>query len=391
MFVAAILTVIAFSLDSASDPYGFDDINFVTGSTVVKDAPKTIDRLAQTLRANPNWRVELVGFADPRTGSVPNVELSMTRARSVKLDLLARGVPEDAIRCLAGGVLCESSEDRENWFTQRCVKVRLIRDGSDEKNEPPRRVDPCGENGARIDGILDDPNVLAVIATMPDPVESFLGRELDHYLTSIRRAFEARSFRLVDHHLVWDRDAESPQHLSCPGYLLFRRSRSEETKDPVMEFKSDQVMVLVVGESTIRGVARDALWQALTQVGYRPIRVIGPTFSGSAQSLAETLSTFRRNRGGIVQCIVSGTATSTDLPNLFESRELPFYSMATDDGCAARTSAPAASPLEAAQPQLRPALTANRSKPPNKAVNTVTMGPSTSMGASAISWSIPEG
>ena len=75
-----------------------DDVLFDTGSAVLKPgAMRTIDRLAELLRDNPERRVQIEGFTDSQGSESYNLDLSQRRGSSVRTALLARGVPLDRI------------------------------------------------------------------------------------------------------------------------------------------------------------------------------------------------------------------------------------------------------------------------------------------------------
>ncbi|HKO87627.1 MAG TPA: OmpA family protein [Burkholderiales bacterium] len=75
-----------------------DDVLFDTGSAALKSgAMRTIDRLAELLRNNPERRVQIEGFTDSQGSDSYNLDLSERRAASVRTALLARGVPMDRV------------------------------------------------------------------------------------------------------------------------------------------------------------------------------------------------------------------------------------------------------------------------------------------------------
>jgi hypothetical protein len=136
-----------------------------------------------------------------------------------------------------------------------------------------------------------------LIATVPDPIDSGYGHSFDQVVDAIQRAVEKKDGYVLDRcWLPWDIDrkakpkpGEPPSNLheTAPGILLFRhgRDRTRNVNDPGL------CVVFLVGESPMSGINKQAFYRALTlmrDVGYpeaRPVRVLGPYFSGSQTSL----------------------------------------------------------------------------------------------------------
>ena len=72
------------------------DVLFDTGRATLKPgADRTIDRLAQALKDNPNTKVQIEGHTDSVGGDDYNLALSERRAEAVADALRFRGVPAD--------------------------------------------------------------------------------------------------------------------------------------------------------------------------------------------------------------------------------------------------------------------------------------------------------
>jgi outer membrane protein OmpA-like peptidoglycan-associated protein len=72
------------------------DVLFDTGRATLKPgADRTIDRLAQALKDNPNTKVQIEGHTDSVGGDDYNMALSERRAEAVSAALRMRGVPSD--------------------------------------------------------------------------------------------------------------------------------------------------------------------------------------------------------------------------------------------------------------------------------------------------------
>ncbi|MDB4949516.1 MAG: hypothetical protein JWM27_2165 [Gemmatimonadetes bacterium] len=147
-----------------------------------------------------------------------------------------------------------------------------------------------------------------VIATVPDPDDSHLDYAYDANLEALQKAFEAEGYALDRFWLPWgDRtDVASPaayaRRDALPGVLLFRGEPADSAGPPRMR------LLYLVGEVPTTGVHTDALVAALGEresllstgrffvpgPGLATIKIVGPTFSGSARSLRTTLDTWER-------------------------------------------------------------------------------------------------
>jgi len=164
-----------------------------------------------------------------------------------------------------------------------------------------------------------------LVALVPDPLDSSLAELFDGGIRGIEDAL-ARSGYLLDRlWFPWDKTedknsgAESKQHRLSPGVLLFRRN--EPPAHPGDLASRHLLTVLIVGETPKQGVHKTAFHQALRLVralsdeGNAPLRVLGPSFSGSAESLRIALQGDWLARGGRFT-FVSGTATAAGIAHL---------------------------------------------------------------------------
>src|SRR5262249_32750179 len=156
---------------------------------------------------------------------------------------------------------------------------------------------------------LNKYQVHALVATLPDPSDSHLADSFDNYLASIQLAL-ANDRYLADQY--WLPEAarrkeaakaskpvgslssvlakqKEPDLLDQPGIMLFRRKRPG--------IKPELLFVFTVPETPTGGIRQTALRGALDQAAsldcredrlgqLRSMRMIGPSFSGSAESLA---------------------------------------------------------------------------------------------------------
>ncbi len=166
---------------------------------------------------------------------------------------------------------------------------------------------PCAAAGY-FDGSSTDVNAVwyahcasmrHLIALVPDPVAAHIGWLFDPVIEAIQRAVETNQYSLDRFAFPWDADAAEerecatgagtgesercgtrPAHESLPGVLLFRQSGAANS--------DDALAVYLVGETPTGGVHKRALDWALTRAAEcsdESLRIIGPTFSGSARSL----------------------------------------------------------------------------------------------------------
>jgi len=184
------------------------------------------------------------------------------------------------------------------------------------------------ESVRQVRGVLDRAGgrLTTVIATLPDWVDSSLKWTFDDQLDALQTAaaqldYTFVAFDLPDSDAVPMASGEDPPrfpiaklHESTPGSLLFRKRRDNAATCP------EWLQILLVGETPTGGVHEEALTAAIhfTQLWNlpslatpttptckaatgrpdyppNPIRIIGPTYSGSAESMAHALTAARQS------------------------------------------------------------------------------------------------
>jgi hypothetical protein len=174
-----------------------------------------------------------------------------------------------------------------------------------------------------------DVRVETVIATVPDPIDSNLGWLFDPMVDAMQRAAAASSY-VLDGFYVPDRSPERESsssheneprgaHERWPGVLLFRDAGAQEQDRPHF------LLVFLVWETATAGIKQPAFDKALhleqlIQEDQRReeniVKVLGPTFSGSMDSLITSIRRVRQESGTRKSAsdlsfrIVSGSATS---------------------------------------------------------------------------------
>jgi hypothetical protein len=218
------------------------------------------------------------------------------------------------------------------------------------------------ENRAPLDPL--DPryqiNVESLVAIVPDPLESSFGDVFDALIESLQRGAEAAGFVLGPFDLAWSkglgtgdktgqkepppRSEEDTAYLRRPSLLLFRDRASTPGN-------SHLLVMFLVGETPRSGVEMTALTAALDQAAnlrqilnellsprggsarssqsIPEIRIMGPTFSGSASSLEFALRDWigaRRSQSLPIPriTVISGSATAIDKAHFLSGLDASF-------------------------------------------------------------------
>jgi hypothetical protein len=176
-----------------------------------------------------------------------------------------------------------------------------------------------------------------VIALVPDPVHTHLALLFDRSVEALQQAAQRKGYAFDRAILPWDlprhtdaTEADKPQQQveaqrnreSFPGLLIFRSESTGEGEKRVPLF------VLVVGETPTGGLHKKQFQNALDMVrqiratiqGEEPLRILGPTFSGSLESLQRELPEATKLLPFSEAYIYSGTATDAASMHAFESQ-----------------------------------------------------------------------
>jgi outer membrane protein OmpA-like peptidoglycan-associated protein len=112
------------------------EIMFRTGHSAIEpESDVRLDGLARMLEENPDLKIRLDGYADPRGESAANLELSGERVGSVREALTARGIAADRIESHAHGASRSEAAtgDLDAYALERRVRVRLRAGDSDAR------------------------------------------------------------------------------------------------------------------------------------------------------------------------------------------------------------------------------------------------------------------
>jgi hypothetical protein len=176
------------------------------------------------------------------------------------------------------------------------------------------------------------PGVKFVIATVPNPISTHLPLVFDRMIEVIEQAAEDDKYSYDSSWFPWDEAKDyssfTDQLLSQeaqklkqaqPGVVVFRRAvNSEMIDDRVHSPYQSGLVVFVVAEQPTGGIDRQEFENALAWIEWlggfspeRPLNVLGPSFSGSLPSLAQTLDSERLKRpAGVTQIHISVSSGS---------------------------------------------------------------------------------
>lgn len=173
-----------------------------------------------------------------------------------------------------------------------------------------------------------------LVALVPDPRDSGLAVNFDEALDAIQRGFAQSDFIVDRFWLPWA-GGDGKGYRQSPGLLLFRKP-------------GRVAAVFLVGESPKRGIHRGAFGQALGLIGDlqgvaagdRTVGILGPSFSGSAESLRLALASWTKGEispgegGGRPPLrfrIATGSATAGGLEAVFAGHDFCRAVLPNDD------------------------------------------------------------
>ncbi|HEX9940833.1 MAG TPA: hypothetical protein VGG03_02355, partial [Thermoanaerobaculia bacterium] len=203
----------------------------------------------------------------------------------------------------------------------RCEPVRILGEffGLPGEPDPAAVTDAAGKAGY---------GLRFLVALVPAPLDP----RLDQALDALQQGFAQSGYR-VDHvWLPWTGASASPGTLAqkAPGILLFRRGESDGSRS--------LALVFLVGETPKAGIQRDAFREALNlaadlqgAASDPEVVLLGPSFSGSVESLRVALLSWRRGererspaRPPLRFRAASGSATASDLQKGFQEVGVSF-------------------------------------------------------------------
>jgi hypothetical protein len=258
------------------------------------------------------------------------------------LRIEAKGTPDPAV---AGGETCKADgpkgvvdatgqvtvQSSQSSLPAWCMPVRLLREffslpAAAEKQRGDCLRDVVAQANATS---YDLRFMVALVPALPDP-------RMDQALDAIQRAFSSSKNRLPggfppepDDYLL-DRawlpwagasPGTAKPAASAPGILLFRGSKPHALE-----------VVFVIPETSKMGIQKDTFRQALDLIAglqgasVEPtVAILGPSFSGSVESLRVALSSWSLGRSDPLSFrAASGSASADDLETVFDELQVSF-------------------------------------------------------------------
>jgi len=125
-----LLHFLADSSAQAPRTFVFDHLNFQSGSSqITPDSLKTVNDLAQILKAYPNVQVQVTGHTDNSGSAETNQALSLARADAVKTALVDQGVSADRVATQGFGETrpIASNDTEEGRARNRRIELNVTR------------------------------------------------------------------------------------------------------------------------------------------------------------------------------------------------------------------------------------------------------------------------
>ncbi len=170
-----------------------------------------------------------------------------------------------------------------------------------------------------------------LVALVPDPIDSHLSNRFDEALDALQRGIAQSGYLFDRVSLPWEGEAAKMRlYRWIPGGMLFRKVDANGQRH--------LLAVFLVGESPKGGVQKQAFFNALDfvaglQSAATPkqedkLRILGPSFSGSAESIKIALREWvSRPDQGAIQLKVEMVTGSATVENLFRQPVDPKVSI----------------------------------------------------------------
>ncbi len=332
-------------LDVLAQSYGVD----LAPHRLMQMAARAMAQLKDRSTAPEDFRRSLLFINDLVTldlrestaGSRQAARESATRLTNRTLSLGHEAIPEDA----AGDV------GRIAAFVDPYVAREHVSSNQpeDDADSDFAGVDKTALKRGVLARAIDrhDSSVRYLIASLPDPVDSYTGWQFDPMLDGIVQAISASDFILDRFYLPGSQPGASEDqealrrqlHDAQPGLVVFKRQVGESSRPddapaaclpnrnrpggmvtgtgsaqvPVWQ---DRLVLMIVHENPTAGVHQAALSHAINWAADWPstppcesILILGPTFSGTSDSMSRVLELARARRVSRGIRIVSGSAT----------------------------------------------------------------------------------
>ena len=109
--------------------FGDADVHFATGSaSLAGDSQAVLDMTAEALKANPDWKLHVVGHTDSVGSSTANAQLAQQRASSVMGYLTSHGVAQSRLAVDAKGASQPVAANNSDAGRAENRRVELIKE-----------------------------------------------------------------------------------------------------------------------------------------------------------------------------------------------------------------------------------------------------------------------
>jgi hypothetical protein len=185
---------------------------------------------------------------------------------------------------------------------------------------------PIAEEIQKLFGINDTNDIDTVLATVPDPWHTRLALMTDGALDAIEASATTSGWVFAGQWLPW-LDPIDPELKGPAKRRRQRREAREQENEPGVlvfrhRFESRKLLVFIVGETPTGGMDRAQFCNARTYMKSlseptNPVAILGPSFSGSFQSLSDLLVKDGGSyivRAGIASSVESAEALKKSVP-----------------------------------------------------------------------------
>jgi hypothetical protein len=245
--------------------------------------------------------------------------------------LVARGVLPQGAGSVVGSPAPEAKEDKEDKkkkevdskvWTEFCPAPCLYQEFFGLSLSDPTEIWPAAAGAIADSADRQHYKLEFLVALVPDPVDSHLSNLFDEALDALQRGIAESGYLFDRVSLPWEGEAAKMRlYRSIPGGLLFRRVDEKG--------QGHLLAVFLIGESPKGGIQKQAFYTALDfitelqkKTQQNGLRILGPSFSGSAESLRLALRQWQHDRGsgaGRFEIeMVTGSATTQGLEKKFD-------------------------------------------------------------------------
>lgn len=196
---------------------------------------------------------------------------------------------------------------------------------------------PCGKKVEQAKGVR--PRFLVI--TLPDPASRSLAPLTDSFLDSLRLSMrDAGWLPFTNGPITWPSAVGTTTEAKTPPVLKVKDAAGVWLFTSGTGPDAQLLFTLLVGEDPVGGVNRQQLRDAFAQIKLlkkdrvlqsEPVLLLGPTFSGSARSLALGLDEAGKDNRKLMITAASGTASSRSIFPILAARRRAWYQLTTTE------------------------------------------------------------